>query len=90
MISDCLSCNDAGHLVISGCDTVDLARQYGTPLYGERLLQLARDAFVPTSQQEIRSILAQMADQGLVRVSRGRGGSQLTPEGRQLYETGRI
>ena len=56
----------------------------------ERLLQLARDAFVPTSQQEIRSILAQMADQGLVRVSRGRGGSQLTPEGRQLYETGRI
>ena len=33
MISDCLSCNDAGHLVISGCDTVDLARQYGTPLY---------------------------------------------------------
>jgi len=60
------------------------------PIGRERLLQLARDAFVPTSQQEIRSILAQMADQGLVRVSRGRGGSQLTPEGRQLYETGRI
>ena len=60
------------------------------PIGRERLLQLARDAFVPTSQQEIRSFLAQMADQGLVRVSRGRGGSQLTPEGRQLYETGRI
>ena len=60
------------------------------PIGRERLLHLARDAFVPTSQQEIRSILAQMADQGLVRVSRGRGGSQLTPEGRQLYETGRI
>ena len=60
------------------------------PIGRERLLQLARDTFVPTSQQEIRSILAQMADQGLVRVSRGRGGSQLTPEGRQLYETGRI
>lgn len=51
------------------------------PIGRERLLQLARDAFVPTSQQEIRSILAQMADQGLVRVSRGRGGSQLTPGG---------
>lgn len=53
----------------------------GQPIGRERLLQLARDAFVPTSQQEIRSILAQMADQGLVRVSRGRGGSQLTPGG---------
>ena len=28
------------------------------PIGRERLLQLARDAFVPTSQQEIRSILA--------------------------------
>ncbi len=25
--------NEKGHLTISGCDTVDLARQYGTPLY---------------------------------------------------------
>ncbi len=25
--------NDAGHLEIGGCDTVDLARQFGTPLY---------------------------------------------------------
>lgn len=25
--------NEDGHLVISGCDTVELARQYGTPLY---------------------------------------------------------
>jgi diaminopimelate decarboxylase len=25
--------NDAGHLTIGGCDTVDLARQFGTPLY---------------------------------------------------------
>ena len=58
------------------------------PIGRERLLQLARDAFVPTSQQEIRSILAEMADQGLVRVSRGRGGSQLTPKGRELWEIG--
>ena len=33
MIAKCLSVNEAGHLEISGCDTVDLAEQYGTPLY---------------------------------------------------------
>ena len=25
--------NEEGHLTISGCDTVELAKQYGTPLY---------------------------------------------------------
>ena len=25
--------NDAGHLEIGGCDTADLAREFGTPLY---------------------------------------------------------
>ena len=57
---------------------------------GAELLQLAREAFLPTSQQEIRSVLAQMAEQGLVRISRGRGGSQLTADGRRLYENGHI
>ncbi|MCH5353485.1 MAG: diaminopimelate decarboxylase [Acutalibacter sp.] len=33
MISPCLSINEKGHLVISGCDTVELAERYGTPLY---------------------------------------------------------
>lgn len=33
MISPCLSINEKGHLAISGCDTVKLAEQYGTPLY---------------------------------------------------------
>lgn len=33
MISPCLSVNEKGHLAISGCDTVELAEQYGTPLY---------------------------------------------------------
>ncbi len=33
MISNCLKVNDQGHLEISGCDTVRLAEQYGTPLY---------------------------------------------------------
>ena len=33
MIAEGLSVNQAGHLVIGGCDTVELAEQYGTPLY---------------------------------------------------------
>ena len=32
-VSECLDVNAAGHLTIGGCDTVDLVRQYGTPLY---------------------------------------------------------
>lgn len=32
-VSDCISVNDRGHLTIGGCDTVELARQYGTPAY---------------------------------------------------------
>ena len=32
-VSDCLSVNEKGHLTISGCDTVELAEQYGTALY---------------------------------------------------------
>lgn len=33
MISNCLGVNDAGHLTIGGADTVELAKEYGTPLY---------------------------------------------------------
>ncbi len=33
LISDCLSTNDLGHLTIGGADTVELAAQFGTPLY---------------------------------------------------------
>lgn len=33
MLSPCLAVNEKGHLAISGCDAVDLAGQYGTPLY---------------------------------------------------------
>ncbi|HIR58335.1 MAG TPA: diaminopimelate decarboxylase [Candidatus Gallacutalibacter pullicola] len=33
MISNCLGKNEKGHLTIGGCDTVDLAKEYGTPLY---------------------------------------------------------
>jgi len=33
MISGCLGVNFAGHLTVSGVDTVELAKEYGTPLY---------------------------------------------------------
>lgn len=32
-VSEALSVNERGHLVIGGCDCVDLAKEYGTPLY---------------------------------------------------------
>ncbi len=64
------------------------ASEAGTPMGREKLLQRAREAHVPLSQQEVRAILSDMAARGLARVSRGRGGSQLTPRGRALLENG--
>lgn len=65
------------------------ASEAGTPMGRETLLREAREARVPLSQREVRDILADMAAQGLARVSRGRGGSQLTPKGRALWENGK-
>lgn len=65
------------------------ASEAGVPTGRDKLLQKAREARFPLSQLEVRSLLADMAAQGLVRVSRGRGGSQLTPRGRALWENGR-
>lgn len=65
-----------------------LASEAQAPIGREALLQKAREAHIPLSQQEIRGILTGMAEQGLVRVSRGRGGSRLTPAGRALWENG--
>ncbi len=64
------------------------ASEAGTSTGRDKLLQKAREARVPLSQQEVRSILSDMAARGLARVSRGRGGSQLTPKGRSLWESG--
>ena len=64
------------------------ASETGTPMGRDKLLQKARESHVPLSQQEVRAILSDMADRGLARVSRGRGGSQLTPKGRELWENG--
>ena len=46
-ISEALSVNDEGHLVIGGCDTVELAKEFGTPLYimDEKLIRKSCRAF---------------------------------------------
>jgi len=33
LVSDCLNTNTFGHLTIGGCDTIELAQTFGTPLY---------------------------------------------------------
>lgn len=62
------------------------ASEAGIPMGRESLLRQARAAHIPLSQRDVRDILADMAARGLVRVSRGRGGSRLTPKGRELWE----
>jgi len=32
-VADCLGVNERGHLTIGGADTIELAKQYGTPVY---------------------------------------------------------
>ena len=32
-VSDCIDINNEGHLTLGGCDTVELAKEFGTPLY---------------------------------------------------------
>lgn len=44
-VSECLTVNQQDHLQISGCDTVALAQEYGTPLYvmsGDQIRQNCR------------------------------------------------
>ncbi len=65
------------------------ASEEGSFVGREKLLTKARESHIPTSQQEIRAILTEMSEQGLARVSRGRGGSRLTLEGRGLWESRR-
>ena len=62
------------------------ASEEGIYLGREKLLAKAKECYLPMSQQEVRNILTQMAQSGLARVSRGRGGSRLTLQGRQLWE----
>lgn len=60
------------------------ADQLGRSLGRETILSAAKAAGLPCSQQEVRRILSALDRAGLVRVSRGRGGTRLTPAGREL------
>lgn len=52
----------------------------------EYLLKEAKERHLPISQHEIRRILERLSNLGLVRVTRGRGGSRITPEGWEMWE----
>lgn len=69
-------------------ETLFEASQRNAPMGRETLLQRAQDIHLPLSQQEVRTLLKEMDAEGLVRVSRGRGGSQLTLAGRELWLNG--
>ena len=60
------------------------AEQAGHSLGRDAILAAAKAAGLPYSQQEVRRILAALDQAGLARVSRGRGGTRLTPAGREL------
>ena len=65
-------------------EQLSLADRAGRSLGRETILAAAKAAGLPCSQQEVRRILAALDRAGLVRVSRGRGGTRLTPQGREL------
>lgn len=52
----------------------------------EGILQEAKINHVLLSQKEIRTILLSMAESGIVKVNKGRGGSRITLNGRKLWE----
>ncbi|HJB70794.1 MAG TPA: sigma 54-interacting transcriptional regulator [Candidatus Flavonifractor avistercoris] len=60
------------------------ADREGHSLGRDAILAAAKAAGLPCSQQEVRRILAALDQAGLARVSRGRGGTRLTPAGREL------
>ena len=60
------------------------ADREGHSLGRHAILAAAKAAGLPCSQQEVRRILSALDQAGLARVSRGRGGTRLTPAGRAL------
>lgn len=60
------------------------ADREGHSLGRDAILAAAKTAGLPCSQQEVRRILSALDQAGLARVSRGRGGTRLTPTGRAL------
>ena len=62
------------------------ASEEGVCLGRNKLLEAARAKHIPLSQSEVRGILRELAQAGHAKVSRGRGGSRLTLQGRALWE----
>ncbi|NLX93650.1 MAG: diaminopimelate decarboxylase [Clostridiales bacterium] len=60
-VSDCIGVNDKGHLTIGGCDTVELARRFGTPVYVYDEMEIRRNC-----QEFVRSIEDNYAGNGMV------------------------
>ncbi|MCC8026439.1 MAG: sigma 54-interacting transcriptional regulator [Clostridium sp.] len=52
----------------------------------EGILKAARDICLPLSQKEVRTVLSFMAERGIAKVSKGRGGSRITPIGQNMWE----
>ena len=52
----------------------------------ETMWRAARKRQLPLSQKEIRDILEQMSEEGLVKITRGRGGSRITVIGQRMWE----
>ena len=52
-VSDCLNVNEKGHLTIGGCDTTELANQFGTPaiVYDENEIRKNCSAFVSSIEE---------------------------------------
>ncbi len=42
-VSDCIQVNEKGHLTIGGCDTVELAGRFGTPVYVYDEMEIRRN-----------------------------------------------
>lgn len=53
MLTEGLGVNEKGHLTIGGCDTVELAKTYGTPLYvmNEEVIRQALRTYVQSMEQ---------------------------------------
>lgn len=62
-------------------EVLDKGRREGVAIGREGVLSQAAQEDVPLSQREVRDILANLAAMGFVKISKGRGGSRITPKG---------
>lgn len=60
-VSDCIQVNEKGHLTIGGCDTVELAGRFGTPVYVYDEMEIRRNC-----REFVQSIEDNYAGKGMV------------------------